>query len=120
MKRLGIRKAVTAVFNSKIGQVTDKVINAVVTTPGTIVNKTGVSKLTNKVKIDVSGKGKRKKANMSIQDKIAMANKKLVEQDARDLASAKAFEREEAEGIKEMGFSVDLNIVTTTRISEEA
>ena len=105
MKRIGIRKAFTALFNSKLGQGTDKVMNAVVTTPGTIVNKTGVSKLTEKVKFDVSGKSERKKANMSIKEKIEMANKKLVEQDARDIAAAKKFEKEESEGIKAMGFT---------------
>ena len=119
MKRIGIRKAFTALFNSKLGQGTDKVMNAVVTTPGTIVNKTGIAKLTKKVKLDLSGKSERKKANMSIKEKIEMANKKLVEQDARDIASAKAFAREEAEGIKELGFTVDLSLVATARIKEE-
>jgi hypothetical protein len=120
MRRLGVRKIVTAVFNSKVGQGTDKLINSLVVLPGTIIDKTGVNKVTSKLKVDLSGKRKNKKANTSIQSKIDMANRKLVEQDARDIAAAKEFEREQREGIEAMGFSVDFNLVAATRIKEKA
>lgn len=120
MRRLGVRKIVTAVFNSKVGQGTDKLINSLVVLPGTIIDKTGVNKVTSKLKVDLSGKHKNKKTNSSIQSKIEMANRKLVEQDARDIAAAKKFEREQREGIEAMGFEVDLSLVATTRIKETA
>lgn len=119
MKRLGVRKIVTAVFNSKVGQGTDKLINSLVVLPGTISNKIGFGKVTSKLKVDLSGKGKNKKTNKSIQSKIEMANRKLVEQDARDIVAAKEFEREQRDGIEAMGFKVDLSLVATTRIKEE-
>ena len=119
MRRLGVRKVVTAVFNSKLGQGTDKFMNSLAILPGTILNNTGVDKVTSKLKVDLSGKRKNKKANSSIQSKIEMINRKLVEQDARDIAAAKEFEREQREGIEAMGFSVDLSLVATTRIKEE-
>ena len=119
MKRLGVRKIVTAVFNSKVGQGTDKLINSLVILPGTISNKVGVGKVASKLKVDLSGKRKNKKANTSIQSKIEMTNRKLVEQDARDIAAAKEFEREQREGIEALGFSVDLNLVATTRVKEK-
>ncbi len=118
MKRLGARKIVTAVFNSKVGQGTDKLINSLVILPGTILGKTGVDKVASKLKVDLSGKN-RKKSSASIKSKIELANRKLIEQDARDIAAAKEFEREQRDGIKAMGFSVDLNLVATTRIKEK-
>lgn len=119
MKRLGVRKVATAIFNSKVGQGTDKLINSLVILPGTISNKIGVGKVVSKLKIDLSGKRKNKKVNSSIQSKIEMANRRLVEQDARDIAAAKEFEREQREGIEAMGFEVDLSLVATTRIKEK-
>ncbi len=120
MKRVGVRKIVTAVFNSRVGQGTDKIINSLVILPGTISSKIGISKVASKLKIDLSGKRKNKKTNSLIQSKIEMANRKLIEQDARDIASAKAFEREQRDGIEAMGFAVDLSLVATTRIKETA
>lgn len=122
MKRLGLRKVATAIFNSKPVQVADKAINAVVTAPGTVSNKIGLSKLASKLKVDASGKQKRKNKNQEIKDKLMMAQKNLVEQDARDLASAKAFEREQAEGLSEMGMEMntDISEFVSTRKKEEA
>ena len=121
MKRLGIRKAATAVFNSKIGQGIDKGMNAIVTAPGTIAKKVGIEKVTSKLKVDVSGKAKRKNANQSINDKIMLANQKLVMQDAKDLAEAKAFEREQADNLAELDIemNVDIKNFASTRIPEE-
>ena len=116
MRRLGVRKFVTAVFNSKFGQGTDKLINSLVVLPGTISNQIGISKVASKLKIDGSEKRKNKNANNSIKSKIEMANRRLIEQDARDISAAKEFEREQREGIEAMGFSVDLSLVATTRI----
>lgn len=118
MRRLGVRKVVTAVFNSNVGQGTDKFMNSLVTLPGTILDNSGVGNLTNKLKIDLSGK-KRKKSSASIKSKIELANRKLIEQDARDIAAAKDFEREQRDGIEAMGFEVDFNLVATTRIKEK-
>ncbi|MEK6828986.1 MAG: hypothetical protein AABY15_02585 [Nanoarchaeota archaeon] len=94
MKRFGFRKAATAVFNSKPLQATDKMMNAIVTAPGTISDKIGLTKLANAVKIDLSGKSSRKKKNAELNAKIELTNKKLVEQEAKDIDSAKKFERE--------------------------
>ena len=97
MKRLGIRKVATAVFNTKLVQGVDKVMNfahrAPVDVIKSVADKTGVSKL----KVDVNGKSSRKKVNNKIKANIEAADKKLIEQEARDIASAKAFEREKAE-----------------------
>ncbi len=118
MRRLGVRKIVTAAFNSKVGQGTDKLINSLVVLPGTLSNTLGITDAASKIKIDVSGKRNRSRANVSIQEKIEMANRKLVEQDARDITAAKEFEREESQGIKDLGFSVDLELVATTRLEK--
>jgi len=97
MKRLGIRKLATAVFNTKLVQGVDKVMNFAHRAPGdvikTVADKTGVSKL----KVDVSGKASRKKANASLKSKMELVNKKLIEQEARDIKSSKDFERENGE-----------------------
>lgn len=122
MKRLGLRKAATAVFNSKPVQVVDKAMNAIVTAPGTISNKIGLSKVANKLKLDVSGKRNHKNKNQEIKDKLMMAQKNLVEQDARDIASAKTFEREQSEGLREMGIDMNTSVAdfAATRQKEEA
>jgi hypothetical protein len=122
MKRLGIRKAVTALFNSSAGQGADKLINGVVTLPGTVSNKLGVKSVSDKLKIDVSGKSARKKANQSVSQKVSMANQKLVMQDALDLAAAKEFEKEKKENILKFGFGddsevgIDINSIAATRV----
>lgn len=122
MKRLGLRKVATAIFNLKPVQKADKAINAVVTAPGTISNKIGLTKLASKLKVDASGKRSRKDKNQEIKDKLMMAQKNLVMQDARDIASAKAFEREQAEGLSEMGIDMNTDIAdfAATRQKEEA
>ena len=99
MKRLGIRKGVEKIFNSKVGQTIDKAMNAVVTAPGTISNKIGLTKLSNTIKVDVSGKSSHSKKNSELNAKIESINKKLIEQEARDIASAKSFEREKEKGV---------------------
>ena len=128
MKRLGLRKVADSAINSKVGSATDNAINKVVTFPGVVGRKigtvTGLTKLHKKIKIDPN-KGfwnERKKANLSIQDKINQANQKLVVQDANDLAAAKEFEREHADNIKELGLDMNTEISSfaSTRVKEKA
>jgi len=111
MKRLGIRKVATAVFNTKLVQGVDKVINFAHRAPGdvikTVADKTGV----NKLKVDVNGKNSRKKANKKINSAMKAIDRKLVEQDARDIAAAKEFEREVERD--SAGLSTKVNLTET-------
>lgn len=122
MKRLGIIKVATTLFNSNLGQGTDKLINGIVTIPGTVSNKLGIKKVSNKLKIDVSGKAARSKANQSVNQKVLLANQKLVMQDAKDLAAAKEFEKERQENMLKFGvgceseLGVDVNAFASTRV----
>lgn len=117
MKRLGIRKVANAAYNTKAVDKTDTAITKLVTLPGAILRKvanvTGATKTHNKLKADPNKKfwTERKKANQSVEDKIKLANQKLVMQDALDIASAKEFEREHEENLKALGMDMHTDIV---------
>jgi len=104
MKRLGFRKVAAVAVDTKVGAGADTAVSFVARKATDAVNfvgrKTGLSKL----KVDASGKVKRKKTNLSIKEKIEQANRNMVEQEARDIADRKAFEREKAEGLEQMEY----------------
>jgi len=99
MKRLGIRKVATAVFNTKFVQGVDKVMNFAHRAPGDVIkkvaDKTGVSKL----KLD--NKKSKKKVNLAIAEKLKSGmtsiEREFAELEAAEIADDKAFERELSE-----------------------
>lgn len=111
MKRIGVRKLAEKTFNSKPVQKTDEVMNKIVTTPGTLLKrfseKTGLKKLTDKLKIDVSGKQARKTKNNELNAKIEAANKKLAAQEVKDIESAKDFERQKQDDAQMTSKNID-------------
>jgi len=99
MKRLGIRKVATTVFNTKFVQGVDKVMNFAHRAPGDVIkkaaDKTGVSKL----KLD--DKRAKKKLNLAIESKLKSGlteiEREFAELEAAEIADDKAYERELAE-----------------------
>jgi hypothetical protein len=102
MKRLGIRKVAAKAVDTKVGAGTDTVVSVVAKKTNDVVNflgrKTGFSKL----KVDASGKGKRRKTNKSITAKNEQFQRQMVEQEARDIAARKIWERERDAGLEQM------------------
>ena len=79
MKRLGLRKVAAKAVDTKVGAGADTVVSVVAKKISDVVGyfgrKTGLSKL----KVDASGKGKRRKANNSIAAKIEQSERNMVE-----------------------------------------
>ena len=94
MKRLGIRKVLAKIGETKLGKVVDTVVSTPVVKIEGVLNSVAEKSGLNKVKIDVSGNRGRKNANSSILAKIEQAEKNSVEQEARNIVSAKEFEIE--------------------------
>lgn len=102
MKRLGLRKVAAAAVDTKVGAGADTAVSFVARKATDAVGFVGRKTGLNKLKVDASGKKSRKKKNLSINAKIEQANRNMVEQEARDIANAKAFEREKAEGLEQI------------------
>ena len=97
MKRLGIRKVATAVFNTKLVQGVDKVMNFAHRAPGdvlkTVADKTGLSKL----KVDPKKKAQKQEAlalKKKFQEGLKGIEREFAELEAAEIADDKAFERE--------------------------
>ena len=102
MKRIGLRKVAAKAVDTKVGAGADTVVSATVKGANDVINylgrKTGLSKL----KADVSGKGKRKKANNSISAKTEQFKREMIEQEARDIQAQKDWEREGDAGLEQI------------------
>jgi hypothetical protein len=102
MKRLGLRKVAAVAVDTKVGAGADTAVSFVARKATDAVNfvgrKTGLSKL----KVDASGKGKRRKTNDSIAAKTEQFKRNMIEQEARDIQAQKDWEREKAEGLEQM------------------
>jgi len=108
MKRLGIRKVLAKVGETKLGKVIDTVVSVpVIKVEGalnTVAQKSGL----NKVKIDVTGKKAKKRKTAKMDAKIEQIKRNTVEQEARDIAAAKEFDREK------QALEITLNVGTRT------
>jgi hypothetical protein len=102
MKRLGLRRVVAKAVDTKIGAGADTAVSVIANKTSDAVGyfgrKTGLSKL----KVDASGKGKRRKTNNSIAAKIEQSERNMVEQEARDIQARKDWERERDAGLEQM------------------
>jgi len=110
VKRLGIRKVLAKVGETKLGKVVDTIVSTPVIKVEGVLNTIAEKSGLNKIKVDASGKRGRRNKNNSILAKIEQSEKNVVEQDAKDIVSAKSYEQEKIDNELEAPVS-DIRIV---------